>query len=198
MVVRVEQEGERHFEDVVHLVRIGMVFERRLGPAHDRRHLVSGRGAVVGKPAQHLHARRIEADLLVRFAQRGFFRRAILGIAAPAGKADLPGVIGKVRGALREDDRGLGMVHDEEQDRGGLGRRGGEELLALHVVRGEELLEPRRGGEALGDRRAIRNRGARRQDDAAHGFQYREDMMRGPCFSTITGAPRPRTACASR
>jgi len=78
-------------------------------------------------------------------------------IAAAPRKADLPRVIGEVRGALREDDGGIdGMVHDEEEHRRGLQRALADLMLALEIVGREELFHGRARREARYDVRLVR------------------------------------------
>ena len=75
-----------------------------------------------------------------RLAQRRALGGAVVVVAASAREADLAGVVGEVRGALREARPwARGVVHDQQQHRGGLERLARSLVLLLEVVGGEEL-----------------------------------------------------------
>jgi maleylacetoacetate isomerase len=114
----VNQKLKRHLEALSHLSWIGLVFERRIDPSHNRRNDIAGSGGVVRNRAEHLHAVRGYARLFFRFAQGRVGGVAIMLFHAPARKADLPGVIGEVRGALREQHTRPGCIaaiHQQNQ-----------------------------------------------------------------------------------
>lgn len=113
MIARVQQESERHFEDLVHFVRVGSQLEGwRDHPDHGR-YTVAGARVVFGEPAEKIDVRAIQADLFLRLAQRRRFRRVIRGRGTPARKADLSRVSLEMGGALSEEDRKPGIPGDD-------------------------------------------------------------------------------------
>src|SRR5258708_8263163 len=118
MVGGVEEEGERHLEDVGDLVRIGPVVERRLDPADDGRDRVAGGSPVLGNAAEDRHLLGRDSDLLAPFAKRGAFPRAVLLLAATACETDLPGMVGEAGGTLGEHHPWLRRVIHHEQQHG--------------------------------------------------------------------------------
>ena len=71
LVRRLEQERERHLEDVGHLDRIGDEFEWGLDPAHDRPHRVAGHGFIARQFPQDRDGGGRQSDFLPRLAQCG-------------------------------------------------------------------------------------------------------------------------------
>src|SRR5690349_25109150 len=90
MISLIEQEIERHLEHVGHFEWIGYQLERRLDPADDRQHAITGYGFVRRQLTEHVDTRRRQPDLFGRLAERGRGMIGIAGIESPAGKADLP------------------------------------------------------------------------------------------------------------
>jgi hypothetical protein len=83
---------------------------------------------------------RVEADLLLRLAQRRRRQVGVAVVAAAAGERDLAGVAAQIRAALGEDQAGLlGPAVDRQQDR---------RLGAAAAVLGEGL---RRVEQQLGE-----------------------------------------------
>ena len=62
---------------------------------------------VLGQFLAQLDPRRVQADLLLRLAQRGRAEVGIAGISAATGERDLTGVPAQVSAALGEDQAGL-------------------------------------------------------------------------------------------
>ena len=113
-------------------------------------------GRVGRQAAEHLDLERLEADLLVRLAQRGRRRIGIAGLGAAAGKADLPRMVVQVVGALRQQHRHL-VAQDERHEHRGVGRRALDDA-SLDLDLG---LPRRRRDEALPQRSRVE---ARRRD----------------------------------
>ena len=117
VVGRIEQVAERHLEGVFDL----LARERQLeaGP-HERHHgrdAKAGDHDVVGEIADDGDETRVEADLFARFARCCGRRAAVARLDTPAGKADLPGVIAQLRGALREQHGEIGSFDQRNQHR---------------------------------------------------------------------------------
>jgi hypothetical protein len=138
LVVRgIEQERERHLEHLVDLVRVQAQLEVRCHQTHHRRHAEVRARVVVGELAQDLDVPRLQADLLLRLAQRGGLRRGVVRLGAAARKADLARVRLEMRRAPREQNLQLLLpLHDRHQYRGGTARRRAGGLGALVAVQG--------------------------------------------------------------
>ena len=80
VVGRVHQPGQRHLEHLGDLERIEPQRDARLHQADHRRDDEAGAGRVGRQAAEDLDLDRLEADLLVRLAQRG---RDRVGVARP-------------------------------------------------------------------------------------------------------------------
>ena len=80
---------------------------------------VAGHRLVVVQAAERAHEVRRDARLLRGLAQRRVDGTAVLGLDTAAGKADLPGVVAQVSGALREQDAEARVAfHQRYQHRG--------------------------------------------------------------------------------
>ena len=119
LVGRIEQERQRHFEDVGDFDRVRDERKRRLDPADDRRDAIAGHRLVVGEAAEQRHAVARQADFLLGFAQRRGLDIGVVGFDAAAGKADLAGVVGQVGAALRQQDRQPVGAIDQRHEHGG-------------------------------------------------------------------------------
>src|SRR5713101_6178127 len=103
-VARVAQRGERHVENFGHLLRIGAQIELPVNHSDERRHrYIGAAGRAPGKSAEHLHALRVESDLLVRFAQRRRQQILVATLEASAGKGDLSAMAREPIRAARVD-----------------------------------------------------------------------------------------------
>src|SRR5690606_19130052 len=72
---------------------------------------------------------RIEPDLLLGLAERGGFGMPVAGIDAPTGETDLPGMVGQMRGAARQQDGdAIPMLDKSDENRGGAQRQARHEI----------------------------------------------------------------------
>ena len=154
---RIEQKGQRDLEYIRDFDRVGRQCERRLHPADNGRHAIAGHRFIRRELAKHRDAVRGEAYFLHRFAQRRLRKRRVVGLDAAAGKADLTGVIGQVRAALREEQReAVGTVDQRDQHRcqrrSALAARQPESVAHAECVRGRGTREPLRDPALLVDR----------------------------------------------
>ena len=98
----------------------GVELERRLDPAHDRRHAIAGDRLVVrrARPSTATRVAR-QADFLRGLAQRGGGDVAIVGLDAAAGKADLArdGRAGRRCAACSSSVQAVGAVDQRHQHR---------------------------------------------------------------------------------
>ena len=113
----IHQPAERHLEHLGDLDRIDLQRGARTHQADHRRDDEAGSGGVGRQAAEHLDLERLEADLLVRLAQRRRHRVGIARLGAAAGKADLSGMVVEVVGALRQQHRHLVAQHQRHQHR---------------------------------------------------------------------------------
>ena len=87
--------GGEHLDD---LVRIRQPREIRWDAAEEREHLEVRRAAPHGRQlGDHAHDARVEADLLLGFAQRSREQARIGVVGAPTGKRELPTVVAVIR-----------------------------------------------------------------------------------------------------
>ena len=102
----IQREGQRAFEHLGDLMGVGVYFDRRRDHADDRRHQEPGHGGMVLDLAEDAHPLRRDAGLLLQLAQACRPRILITSLDAPAGEADLPGVIGKTESLTDESFEG--------------------------------------------------------------------------------------------
>ena len=119
----IEGEGQRAFEHLGDLMGVGVYFDRRRDHADDRRHQEPGHGGMVLDLAEDAHPVRRDAGLLLQLTQRRRPRVLIIRLDAPAGEADLPGVIGKMVGAPGQQHRDAAGAHDQGHQHGGRDQR---------------------------------------------------------------------------
>ena len=89
-VGRVEGEGERHLEDLLHLAGVGDGAEAGIDQPDERPDGEARHRLVRVEAAQHLDLAGAERDLLLRLAQRRGERRRVARLLLAAGEGDLP------------------------------------------------------------------------------------------------------------
>jgi hypothetical protein len=131
VIRRIEQERQRHLEDVLHLALVQLQLERRRHQADHGRDAKARARVVIRECAQHLHRGGRKADFLVRLTQRSCLRRRVERFRSAAGKAHLSGVRLEVGSPQREEHGQLFRPrHDRQEYRGrGQGGRLGSRLL---------------------------------------------------------------------
>ena len=114
----VEDERERHFEDLCHLVPVDGQLSEFLDPADERIDPETGDGGVRRQATQEFHPFRRKADLLEGLAQSGFRRARVTCLYPASGKADLSRVVAQMLGPPGKDDgRSLPARDQPHQDR---------------------------------------------------------------------------------
>ncbi len=147
-VVGVEQLVQRHPDHAGRLLRVDHADGARGLPVGDHGgHVEAGRrDEQFGEHSERPDSGRIQAGLLLRFAQGGVDGAVVLGIGGASGKGHLSAVLPQRRGALGEQDVGVGGK-SAAGDRIGL-RRPAEQ----HQHRGlpHPRVARRRGGSGSG------------------------------------------------
>jgi hypothetical protein len=119
LVIRgVDQECERHLERLRNLEVVEGELEGGLHEAHDRGDAVARHSGVIIEVPEHLDPVGSEPDLLRRLPEGGVARRFAL-FGAAARKADLPGVVVKMRRAPREEMSARHRGHHRHEHRAG-------------------------------------------------------------------------------
>jgi len=118
VMARIHQVRERHFEDVGHFRRVRTQGEPGAQDADHRRDEKTGAGTIFGQTTEHLDARTLDADFLVRLAQGRIDRRGVARFETAARKCHLPRVIAQMVRALGQQ-KGIAvrMLDDRHQDR---------------------------------------------------------------------------------
>ena len=192
VILGVQQEIERHLEDLGDLERIRTQVQRRGDEADHRSDPVPGDGDVLVQPSEQLDPVGGEPDFLLGFAQRRRFERGVLRLGASAGKAYLSGMIVKMRGAAREQHRQPAFAaNDRHQHRGRADLLGRAPQVA--VARRRRLAAMRIGEAktqpALG-RGLRRGHGGRRRD---HGANERASLKRSVASTSTDRMPGSHT-----
>ena len=173
MVAPVEDIGERHLEGFLHLERVDRQRQRRLQKADDRGDLEPGAGHIIVEAADDADPLARQPNLLLGLAQRGGDRVGIFLLDAAAGKRDLPGMGGQMRGALGQQHcETMRMVDQRHQHGRRTQRRAGRGHAGIEVVvAANRLAESGRLGRIGSAAEAASARRPRRQsrDDAVTG-----------------------------
>src|SRR5476649_2919668 len=89
LVGRIEQEGQRYFENLSNLGSMRRERETIAEQPDDGKNGVARAGLVGVEKSSHGHESRIDAGFLLRFAQGGFDQGDVARIGAAAGKRHL-------------------------------------------------------------------------------------------------------------
>ena len=116
VIGRVEDVQQRHFERHIDFAAIERERKTGLHEADHRRHPEPAQHELRLEIAREGYVLPRQADLLLGLAQRGGERSLVARFDAPARKADLPGVILEVRGALREQHGESVLVIDQRHE----------------------------------------------------------------------------------
>ena len=139
-------------------VRVRLERHRRLDPADDRRDAIAGDRFIRRELAEYLDPPGREPDFLRRLAQRRRRMARIVRLDAPAGKADLPRVVGECGASLRQQHvQALRPIDERNEHRGRCGlafasRQPESVAQALRAFRN-------RTRQALGEPGALKRRG---------------------------------------
>ena len=173
--------------------------KRRIDQADERRDGEAGDGLVRVEGAEHLDGAGVEADLLLRLAQRRGERRRVARILLAAGKGDLARVVLQERRAPGQDQPQAAAALDERhQHRGGaqprrrVGSRVGVEVEVGGAAGGRaERVADLRRVEPVAVHRGYMPRGADRRK-AAGLIRGNRPKSAASLLALLPAKPRPK------
>ena len=95
-----QDERQRHFEDLGDLAAIRLEGRRRRDEADDWGNPIAGSDQIIVQAADDLDVGSGQPDFLFGFSERRLLRGPVAWVGAAAGKADLPGVARKPLGPV--------------------------------------------------------------------------------------------------
>src|SRR5690554_5005999 len=146
MQAGVHQYRQRHLEHVCHFGQIGCNREPGAYQPYHGLHRKAGRGKKAGLCADQLYEFRINADLFLRFAQRGRYGVSVARLDADTGEAYLARVIVKMRSPAGKQRMQAGRTLNQREEYGGLSDIGASIDVIAEGIRKNGFYLPRHRG----------------------------------------------------